>query len=215
MNKKILVLLLLFPVIISASSHKRLDSLRMAVFRQCGLPNSGNLLITPAAANQYINIAIQRVSSDFPAVEKAAAIVCSDGVASYAMDTTFDRLRWCRIWKYEDSILYPIRVVDGDSLWEMTMRGKTAPEKIEQPEPAYVYSWGKTIFVHPVPQYADTLHYGFYAIGRNLTSNADTTDVREAFRDLIIILASAYIARDLENYTASESFFNQYIRRMK
>jgi len=195
MRLKIVVILCLLPVIVSGSTLKRFDSLYLAALREAGVDSTSNQMsLVTVKAN--VNIAVQQVSSDFDAVQKSGTITCADGTASYAMDTTFRRLIWCRIWKSdEDGKLYPLRVVLGQSLYESVQEGKTEPETLDKP--GYAYSWGKTLHVHPVPSFADTIYYGYAAIGCHLSSDSDTTDVLEPYRYLIALYAGMLIRKDL------------------
>ena len=94
MIKRVLLLLLLLGTAQAACLDRR-DSLRVVSFRQAGLDVSGNARIDEAAANLYLNMAIQRVSSDFPAVIKHRSFSASEYVSIYLIDTLFDSLLSC------------------------------------------------------------------------------------------------------------------------
>lgn len=214
--KRICLILLLCPALASASAIKRLDSLRVAAFRMAGLNESGNARIDDATANLYINMAIQRISADLPAVEKAASVVCSDKVASYNItDTAFSSLVWARIWKSQtaqgEHILYPLLIIPSSVLYEAAQSGKRLP--IPEDEPDYAYAWAGSLHVQPLPHYEDTVKYGYLAVGLHLSSDSDTTDMSPTYRDLIYLWAAYLICVQLKKYEVATFLKTEYDAR--
>jgi hypothetical protein len=205
MIKRILLILLL-PGLLSASTLKRLDSLYLMALMEAGVDSitNQNSLV---AAKRAVNAAVQQVSADFPAVRKSDSAICSDGVASYAItDTTFraGSLTWCRIWRQHPpdgtQNLAVLKVIPADSVYEYVQQGKALAEDLAPI--AYVYCWAGSLHVAPVPNYGDTLKYGYLAIGSFLSGAAGTTDILPKYRHLIVLYAAYLIKKDLnQDYT--------------
>lgn len=196
---KRLLLLLLIPGFLSASTIARLDSLRLAALAKAGIDSITNQM-SLVSANRAINTTIQWVSANFPAVEKAGSITCSKDVASYAIsDTTFDKLIWVRIWRKKPPTgtqnLAVLKVIPSDSVYEYVQQGKPLPE-IKEPL-AYAYAWAGSLYVSPAPIYGDTIKYGFTAIGRFLSGDTATTDIPPRYRELIVDHAAYLIRKEL------------------
>lgn len=201
MIKRIL-LILLIPGLLSASTLKRLDTLRLMALMEAGVDSVTNQ-VSLVSANRAVNVAVQQVSADFSAVKKAGFVVSADGVAVYAIsDTTFkdDGLIWCRIWKKHPAQgtqnLTVLKVVPADSVYEYVEEGKSLPET-DAPT-VYVYSSADSLYVAPVPNYVDTIKYGYYAIGRFLSGDTATTDILPKYRHLVVIYAAYLIKKDLK-----------------
>ena len=194
---KLLILLMLFAATASSSTLERLDSLRLAALGKAGIDSITNQM-SLVSANRAVNVSIQWVSANFPAVEKAGSDTCSDGVASYAIsDTTFKKLTWCRIWRIHPLTgtqnLAVLKVVPADSVYEYIQEGKTLPET-EAPI-AYAYAWADSLYVSPAPNYGDILMYGYEAIGDILLANDSATNIHPKYRELIVDHA-AYLIRE-------------------
>lgn len=193
-----LLIFLVFAIPASASTLARLDSLRVAALEREGMETVTNQMPL-VRANSAVNVSIQWVSANFPAVEKAGSITCSDGVASYVIsDTTFRALTWCRIWRKHPPTgaqnLAVLKVVPvADSVYEYVQEGKSLPET-DAPL-AYAYAWAGSLYVSPAPNYEDTLKYGYCAIGRFLSGDTATTDIHPKYRELIVERA-AYLIRE-------------------
>lgn len=194
---KILLLLVLVPSLLSASTLARFDSLRAAALERVGMETVTNQMPL-VRANSAVNVSVQWVSANFPAVEKAGSITCSDGVASYVIsDTTFNKLTWCRIWRVHPATgtqnLAVLKVVPADSVHEYVQEGQSLPET-DAPL-AYAYAWAGSLYVSPAPNYEDTVKYGYEAIGRFLSGDTATTDIHPKYRELIVDHA-AYLIRE-------------------
>ena len=195
---RIAILVLMFAVITaSASTLDRRDSLRVAALEKVGMEGATNQMPL-VNANRAVNVAIQWVSANFPAVEKAGVDTCSKGVVSYAIgDTTFSRLTWCRIWREQPPTdkqnLAVLKIVPADSVYEYVEQGKPLSET-EEPL-AYAYAWAGSLYVSPAPVYEDILMYGYLAIGLSLIADDSTTDIHPRYRELIVDHA-AYLLRE-------------------
>jgi len=194
---KVIFCLLILCGSLSASTLKRLDSLRVMALEKVGLEGHTNQMPL-VNANRAVNVAIQWVSANFPAVEKAGSITCSDGVASYVIsDTSFKKLTWCRIWRVhppdETQNLSVLKVIPADSVYEYVQQGQSFPET-DDPI-AYAYAWAGSLYVSPAPNNKDTLKYGYEAIGCFLSGDTETTDIHPRFRELIVERA-AYLIRE-------------------
>jgi len=194
---KILLLLVLVPSILSASTLKRLDSLRVAALEKEGMETVTNQMPL-TNANRAVNVSVQWVSANFPAVEKAGTDTCSDGVVSYAIsDTTFRKLIWVRIWRAHPpkgkDTLAVLKIVPADSVYEYGQEGKSLAGTVDPL--VYAYAWAGSLYVAPAPDYGDVLMYGYCAIGRFLSGDTATTDIHPKYRELIVEHA-AYLIRE-------------------
>jgi len=195
--KRLLLIFLFLASSIQSSTLARLDSLRLAALARAGVDSITNQM-SLISANRYVNVSIQSVSANYPAVEKAEADTCSKGVVSYAIgDTTFSRLIWCRIWRDQPpegkQNLAVLKIVPADSVYEYVEQGKPLSET-EEPL-AYAYAWAGSLYVSPAPVYEDILMYGYLAIGLSLLADDSTTDIHPRYRELIVDHA-AYLIRE-------------------
>ena len=194
---RLVILIVMFAgVTVSSSTLARLDSLRVAALEREGMEGATNQMPL-VNANRAVNVSIQWVSANFPAVEKSSADTCSKGVVSYAIgDTTFSRLIWVRIWRAQPpegkQNLAVLRIVPADSVYEYVEQGKTLPET-EEPL-AYAYAWAGSLHVSPAPVYEDILMYGYLSIGLSLLADDSTTNIHPRYRELIVERA-AYLIR--------------------
>ena len=201
------ILVLIFAgITASASTLERLDSLRLAALAKAGVDSITNQM-SKVSANRYVNVSIQWVSANFPAVEKSSADTCSAGVVSYAIgDTTFSRLIWCRIWRDQPpdgkQNLAVLKIVPADSVYEYVEQGKPLPETKEPL--AYAYAWAGSLYVSPAPVYEDILMYGYLSIGLLLLADDSTTNIHPRYRELIVEHAAYLIREDLELEKARE-----------
>ena len=201
------ILVLMFAGVTAlASTLSRLDSLRVAALEKVGIEGATNQMPT-VNANRAVNVAIQWVSANFPAVEKSSADTCSKGVVSYAIgDTTFSRLIWCRIWRVQPPTgkqnLAVLKIVPADSVYKYVEQGKTLPET-EEPL-AYAYAWAGSLYVSPAPVYEDILMYGYLSIGLSLLADDSTTNIHPRYRELIVDHAAYLIRVELELERARE-----------
>ena len=197
---KRLLLLLLIPGFLSASTLARLDTIRTAALERVGMETVTNQMPL-VRANSAVNVSVQWVSANFPAVKKAGVDTCSDGVVSYAIsDTTFSKLIWVRIWRADppdgkDSLAV-LKVVPADSVYEYGQEGEPLPDMTEAL--AYAYAWAGSLYVAPAPDQKDILMYGYEAIGRFLSGDTATTDIHPKYRELIVDHAAYLIREELE-----------------
>ena len=197
---KLVILIVMFAgVTVFGGAIERLDTLRAVSLEKVGLTGATNQMPT-VNANLAVNISIQWVSANFPAVEKTGGDTCSAGVTSYAIsDASFDRLIWCRIWRIhppkEKDSLAVLRVIPADSVYEYVQEGKTLPA-ISDPL-AYAYAWAGSLYVSPAPEYEDILMYGYCAIGEFLLADDSTTDIHPRYRELIVDHAASIIREEL------------------
>ena len=205
---RLFILIVMFAgVTVSASTLARLDSLRLAALGKAGIDSITNQM-SLISANRAVNVSIQWISANFPAVEKAGVDTCSDGVVSYAIsDTTFKKLTWVRIWRVHPpkgkDTLAVLKVVPADSVYEYVQEGKTAPN-IDDPI-AYAYAWADSLYISPAPDNdGDILMYGYEAIGRFLSGDTATTDIHPRYRELIVDHAAYLIREELGLEKAKE-----------
>lgn len=195
------ILVLMFAGVTAFSSTlERRDSLRVMSLEKVGLEGHTNQMPL-VNANRAVNVAIQWVSSNFPAVEKAGTDTCSDGVASYAIgDTTFNKLVWVRISRVHPpdgtQELSVLKVIPADSVYEYVQEGKPLPG-IKDPI-AYAYAWADTLYISPAPNNKDVLMYGYLSIGLSLLADDSTTEIHPRYRELIVERAAYLIRVELE-----------------
>jgi len=88
-----------------------------------------------------------------------------------------------------------LKIVPADSVYEYVQQGKSLAKTLDPIN--YAYASADSIHVSPVPNYVDTIKYGYYAIGRFLSGDTATTDVRPEYRYLIVRYAAYLIRKDL------------------
>ena len=126
MKYLIALFVMLLGVSVNAEALLTLDSLRVAVMREQGLPDSGSTGVTVVKVNFNVNRAIQRVSEDFPAVEKIDTITYTAGGDEYAFSSDFVEL--AQVFKFADGVpqqghvhnkklfIFPKSLKTGDSM---------------------------------------------------------------------------------------------------
>ena len=208
----IVTLLILLPSLVLSATLDRRDTLRVVSFRQAGLDVSGNKRIDETAANLYLNMAIMRVSADFSkAVEKHRIISLSDGVPIYLIDTLFDSLLFC-VYKNNKGVRKSLRKVSSDLDWEIIMKGKIQEKDLDETTfpPEYVMVSGDSLIIYPAPKYDDTLEISYSVIGKKLTHDTLKTDIRPAYRDLIVLWTAYLMLIEQGKYEQAAFFRAEY-----
>lgn len=215
MVKKSLIFAFIFlfsVAAIQASSLTRLDSLRVFAMWQAGRSASGDNQITTAKANMYINVGIYKITSNFPATVKRRTISMSKHVDTYLIDTLFDSLLYCIHKDGITGVRKPLRKIPNDFDWEWIVNEKTLPQDTIKTtnSPQYVMVSGDSLTVIPAPTVNDYLEVSYAAIGRKLTSDTMTTDVRPKYRELIGIYAAYLMCLDLELFNRADILKAEY-----
>jgi hypothetical protein len=202
--KRLLFILCLLPCLVTASSHKRLDSILSASYTLAGISVAGNAQMPDSVAIPYVNLAIQEVSTQYSAVIKFDSAVLSATDPRVAVDSTYEELLWCRIRRNVLSAVAPsafsfLKVVPEDSVYEYTQQAKAEVPK-DQSIPSYVWVSASYLHIHPEPIYADSIYYVYVANGAKLASASDVTDVLPKYRKLIVLLTAKYICLDMGKF---------------
>ena len=216
--KKILLALCLMAATVSSETSPQLDSIRVAAFNQIGVPAAGTLRITDAIANAIINYGIQRVSTDFPAVEKLDTIVIDTLSEGGALNSDFVRIRWAQLMQGFDQRI-PLEYLIEDSLFLMLPSEEgTEAEADDKTSSRYYYTMAGRLMVWPKMVIGDAMAdgdsalvvIGYYAVGDFLSSGTDSTNIPSEYRDELI----SWVCHRLEalryRYNASAFWKAQY-----
>jgi hypothetical protein len=192
--KRLILIFCLLPGFVSASSHKRLDSILSAANTWAGNGPGGNAQMPDSVGIPFVNLSIQEVTTQFPAVVKYGSDTLLVGDPRIAVDSTYEELLWCRTRRYSQSETNPsglpfLRIVPKDSVYEYAQMGK-AEARRDDTDPIYVWLSGGYIHVHPEPATANWIYFGYTANGLKLTDADDTTDVRPKYRKLVVMLTA-------------------------
>lgn len=213
-------LLLIFLILLllgtaQAACLDRRDSLRVVSFRQAGLDVSGNARIDEAAANLYVNMAIQRVSADFSAVVKHRSFQLTEYVSIYLTDTLFDSLLSCVFRDSVTGVRKTLRKVPYDFDWDVMTKAKIPPKDTTETTflPEYVIIAGDSLKIYPAPKFNDYLEITYSVIGTKLLADDSTTDVSPAYRDLIVLWAAYLISFELGLYEQAARLTTEYDKR--
>lgn len=208
LKKSLIGVILLLVGSAQASSHKRLDSILSTAYTLAGISPGGNAQMPDSVAIPYVNLAIQEVTTQFPAVVKYGSdtLVVTDPRVS--VDSTFEKLLFCRLRRNTQSPTSPgflsvLMIVPEDSVYEYIPGHREEGGKGES-EPGYVWMSGGYLHIHTEPIRADWIYFGYTASGLKLTSASDTTDVRPRYRKLVVLLTARSICQDLEKFAKAD-----------
>ena len=221
--KKLLIALCLLSVTVSAETSPQLDSIRIAAYNQIGVPAAGTLRITGAIANAIINYGIQKVSTDFPAVEKLDTIVIDTVSEGGALSSDFVRIRWAQLMQGFDQRI-PLEYLVEDSLFLIKPSDEQTKAKADNlTDSRYYYTMAGKLLIWPKMVIGDVMAdgdsalvlIGYYAVGDALSSGTDSTNIPSEYRDELI----AWVCHRLEalryRYNASAFWKAQYDAAVK
>lgn len=186
--KRLILLLILCPVLALGQTSARRDSLRITACYQVGLPIAGTAAVTTAMMNNAINYAVQRVSTDFPAIEKIDTLVLRDTAQGVALPSDLFQIKWCQMMFLDT--LVPLEYITEDELYS----------KRNLSVPRYYYTQADRLLTWPrlrEEMYdldSALVFIGYYAIDSALASDSAETDIPEDYRDELI----DYICYQLE-----------------
>jgi hypothetical protein len=216
------LLIVLLAVGAQAQTLARRDSLRVASRLLAGRGSSSDSQVTEVIANQFLNMAIAKASDEFPMVIKYDTIACTPRIEMYALDSMFDTLIWCNRLSCSDSTLRPLRIVPHNEHWVAMKQAKAEPLESVDPNvlPNYVSASGEQLFVYPEPRSYDTLFLCYSAIGRKLTHDTMTTDIKRGrFREMVVTLTAHYICLDVEKFEKAAllkaAYETEYLRSLR
>ena len=174
-----ILFVLAFCCSVSAEALLTLDSLRVAVMREQGLPDSGSTGVTVAKVNFKINRAIGQVSWDFPAVEKIDTITYTAGGDEYAFSSDFVQL--AQVFKFAEGVA----------------------------QQGHVFN--KKLFIFPKSlKTGDSMRVFYYAVGVELTSGTDTTDVLRAYREAVVVYTNYLVSMLRKKYIDAQMYLKKY-----
>jgi len=186
--------LLLLPVLAVGQTSPRLDSMTVAALNQLGIKPTGTDLVTLAKVYEFVNVAIEDVSTSWPAIEKVDTVVARDSVESAVLPSDFVSIYSCD-WILGDSIRIPLEYVPRDSLSHLLSNAETAmaePAKIIKGEEKFYYStFAGGLYTCPKVWHDSSLGGSislfvcYYARGAKLTAVGDTTTVLSKYRRYI------------------------------
>jgi hypothetical protein len=128
-----------------------------------------------------VNYAIQRVSIDFPAVEKLDTLVLRDTTEGAALPSDLSELKWAQII-IGDTLRRPLEFVPVDSLY--------ARRNVNEPRFYYtqadrLFTW-KAFNAQMFDQDTLMVLIAYYAIDPGLAADSLTTNIAEDYRDALI-----------------------------
>lgn len=192
-----LIIVLLFAVTSWADISPRRDSLREMSYELSLVPSGGNKQITDAIVDRFVNIAIQKVCADFPAIERYDTIVSISGTRLYSINSDYYRLKFALKYTTQDdiNIIYPLSYPPIEE-WFIAKGGQEGaePPVNKPPEPRYATVFGDILYFYQTPHTADTFIIAYYAMDSQLTVDGSATSIRPEYRDEIVLYTSILIA---------------------
>lgn len=189
-----LVFLMANAVSQAQTTYQILDSLRVAVYRQLDMPDSGNSENPIARTITAINRAAIRVSKDFPSVPKLDTVFVTQDSTGNGLNADFQSISG--VMRVEGKVMWtPLIPLPVDSL-RTPAENKSDEEDAEPPKHFFVHA--NRIFEHPkfTGPLTDTLQIEYFGLANKLTSGSDTTLVLEQYREGIIVYAAFIISED-------------------
>lgn len=215
MKKLIVILLSLLAVSVWADINPQIDSLRTAAFNQSLIPSGGNNTVSVAYGNLAVNMAIQQVCADFPAIEKFDTVITVAGTRHYALNTDYGQLRAVFKSTKDDDLknLYTLSFPPVETWFEAKggeVGGEPDPQK--KAEPRYAWSFNDRLYLYPTPSSADSLVIAYYAIDSQIVTATNSTQIRPEYRNPIILYASYLICERKGDFTRSDRYLARYIQ---
>lgn len=212
--KKVLFAILLISSPVFGAMSGRLDSLKIAVNVQSGLASTGNDRYSSAVLTHIINRATQRVSTDFPAVEKKDTIVTVIEQKNYAANSDFVAIQSCFKW-VTDSVAVPLEYKPVDEWFKNLGALKGADNLTDNggeilENPRYVMEHKKYLTFYPQPFGGDTIEVNYYAFDGYLTNATDSTAINPEYREAVVFYACYLMALATKQWPESVEFARQY-----
>ncbi len=209
------IALFLCVVLVSNGQSDTLDSLkalRFEVMRQLLVKDTGNAILTATRVDGFINRACRRVANDFPATPALDTVTMLDTLEVGALNADFLRIK--SVGRIQDSTLrMPLIWVSRDSLrWLLVDIAQNTNKKRDIQTPKYYSTNGSNLLVAPkstLPSVTFLVEY--YAEPLDLTADADTTNIRFAYREEIIVYACKLAARAQSAYAKAEVYKQDYL----
>lgn len=179
---------------LSAETSPQLDSIRFAAYNQIGVPSGGTTRVTDAIANVIINHGIQKVTTDFPAVEKLDTITIKGDEEGGALASDFVAIDWCQLM-IGDTLRIPLEYKPEDSLFLKRPTQDDSKGQVDDvTDPRYYYTKAGRLMAFPkVIASSDITSgdsalflIGYYAVGDPLSSGTDSTNIDEEYRDELL-----------------------------
>ena len=198
--KKVTIILLLLCGSVSAQMPGARDSLiaRMCSNHRASTTNgTGNAPI--ATFYQKLNDAQTPVCQDFDAYEKFDTLIVSLGSEGATLPGDFLRISGVD-GIVGDTLRIPMQEIAYEDRWEKG-GGETGSRYnvAVKEQPRYFYIHGNRLVPYPKDKKPnnrpDSLFVGYWAIGHQLASAGDSTDVYPEFREALIIKATAMVWR--------------------
>ena len=162
----------------------------------------------------YVNIAIQQVCSDFPAVPKLDTVTFRGDSGGVALNSDIDRI--ALIQQIRGTGLWlPMGEVKGDTTFLSIVdssQGSTDEDRIEQPRLWYRHGDLFTQPKHVRDSFALILQVHYYALDQWIDST-ETTQVLEKYRPAIVDYAAYKTMLGLSDFTRAALFLRDYDKK--
>lgn len=195
--KRLTIIFILLCGSASAQIPAQRDSLAARVFTNLKLSTSGSASITTAIVYQKLNDAQTPVCQDFDAFEKFDTMTVSSGSEGATLPGDFLRVSGVDRM-VGDTQRIPMQQIRYEERWEKTggLSGTTY-DLASREQPRYFYIHANKLVVYPKDRKPsnrpDSLLVGYWAIGHQLASSTDSTDIYPEFRAALILKATALV----------------------
>lgn len=219
-SRLVIVFLCLLAVGVGAETNPQLDSIRVAAYNQIGVPVAGSDRVTDAITNAIINYGIQRVSTDFPAVEKLDTITMDTVSEGSALASDFVAISWCQLMiDATQRIALEFRL--PDSLFEKRPSDSSSRSSSDdRTTPRYYYTHARQLMVYPkfvVGDIGDTALFlvSYYAVGDALTAESDSTNIHSEYRDELLNWVCYRLEKLRYRYASAATYKTDYDSEVK
>lgn len=212
-----LVMMLLAAPWADAQTSARLDSLRIAVYRDLLLPDTGTSAATTTRLNGIVNRSIRQVCLDFPAIEKSDTVTADSSSESFSLNSDCDRVR--AVFRVVgDTVRVPLEPVMGpeDTLFSWPkIKSAHDPKDITQPRSYHVHGNQIKFFPKYYKSSFSTFVVDYYAVDTGLTADASETSVIQRYREAVLEYAAAKTCAMLGLWTEEQHYSAKYYRRLQ
>lgn len=208
----ITILILLLPVMALGQMPNDIDSLSLILTERMTMASTGTGFVTPAKLLHELNIGIQNVCEDFPAIERIDTLYYAADSDGVGLASDFDRLFTAN--RFIDGIIYPLTIIPPELEAEhIKTEGETEIKMDDFTSPKYCYSYTGRFFLTPkfTRPTVDTIIIKYYAKDLWLSSG-DTTVVKNKYLELIIFYAMSNLWADRGRFTRADYYTNRYER---
>lgn len=208
---KIILFILLFPVLAFSQMPNEIDSLSLILTERMTMGSTGTGFITTTKLLHELNIGIQKVCEDFPAIEIVDTLFYESDSDGVALATNFDRLLSAD--RFTGGKKYPLTIIPPELETQVIKTKKDAEvDRQDFTSPKYCHSFAGRFTLSPkyTKNKIDTLIIKYYAKDLWLASG-DTTVVKNKYLESIIIYAMSNLWADRGQFTKANYFSQKYL----